>query len=327
MPVVVTNPMFPAQSGASPFTQAFSVELNYGQMLREVTSYNPNCDPMQAGRFINERYRQIIDRRSWYGLKVMGNITVPNIVTGGTCTATAGSTTVIGIGTNWTPAIVGLQFRQAFTQPYVTIKSVDPVAQTLELVNPYPGVSATGGFQIQAVWLTMGANIKRFLWCVNQLNGWPLTVNVNVQVINAIDPWRQSLGWAQILANRAPTPDGQLQVECWPTAYSAQTLPFEAYTQPPEMQADSDSPVAWLRSDIIVAGAVADALLFRPKQNPYYDIQSAIAVAERKEAMFKAEIAAMELADDDLDEQDVQYDFGSEASFSPNSAYGQTHDL
>lgn len=327
MPVVLSNPLFIDQVGASASSQAYSVQLDYGSMLREVCQWNSAVDAMQAGRFINNRYRAIIDRRKWYGTKVRGNASVPNVYSTGTATMVNGSNAVTGIGTAWTSSLVGLQFRNGFTNPYQTIvQVVSPTSLVLD--TPFPGLGGTFGYQILEVYLTFGANIKRLEWAVNQLFGWPMEVNVPVEVINARDTWRQNLGWATTFATRPPTPDGQYQVEVWPAPYSIQVFPFEAYTQPADMALDSDSPVAWIRSDLLVTGAIADALLFRPKKNEFYDQQIAVAVARDKKMQFEADALAMENADELLQQQAVSWDFNSSwGGDGVGSFFSQTHDV
>jgi hypothetical protein len=312
MAVVFTSPLWPYQVGANPYNQAFSVQLNAGQMLREVMSWNPNVDSEVALRFINNRMRQIIDRRSWYATKIRGVANVPNVIIGGTCTVTYNSPTVLGIGTNWTVDLVGLQFRQTFTQPYQTIVKVDPVHQVLTLDTPYPGPTYTGAYYIMQVYLTFGNNVKRLLWAVNQLFGWPMDIGVKVEVLNSRDAWRAAMGWATTLATRPPTPDGQFQVEAWPSPYALQTFPFEAYTEPPNLVLDTDAPQAWIRSDVLVTGAIADALMYRPKQNTYYDVGSAMQVAAGKAAQFEKDLEQMEYADEGLEQQAVQWDYNSD---------------
>ena len=326
MPVVFTSPLFPYQVGANPYNQAFSVQSNFGTMLREVTNWNPNVDSEVAGRMINNRMRAIIDRRSWYATKVRFVANVPNIQTTGTCTVTYNSATVQGIGTAWTPALVGLQFRQTFTQPYQTIVAVNPTAQTLTLDTPYPGPTFSGAYYILEVYISFGSNIKRLKWASNALFGWPLEIGVPVQVLEARDQWRASMGWATTMATRPPTPDGQFQVEVWPSPYAAQTFPGEAYTQPPNMVADSDSPQAWIRSDLLVTGAISDALLYRPKQNTYYDPATAVQIASGKAAQFEKDLLQMEDADEGLEQQAVQWNYEEdEVNYSENSLFGQMH--
>lgn len=326
MPVVLTSPLFPFQVGSSPYSQAFSVQSNFGTMLREVTNWNSNVDSEVAGRMVNNRMRQIIDRRSWYATKVRGVANVPNIQTTGTCTVTYNSNIVQGIGTAWTPALIGLQFRQTFTQPYQTIVFVNPGLQQLTLDTPYPGPSFSGAYYILEVYISFGANVKRLKWASNALFGWPLEIGVPVQVLEARDQWRASMGWATTMATRPPTPDGQFQVEVWPSPYAAQTFPFEAYTQPPNMILDSDSPQAWIRSDLVVTGAIADALQYRPKQNTYYDPMTAITVAANKEKQFEKDLLEMENADEGLEQQAVQWDYNDEVNVGgDNSLWGQMH--
>jgi hypothetical protein len=221
---------------------------------------------------------------------------------------------------------VGLQFRQTFTQPYQTITAVNQGLQTLTLDTPYPGPTFTGAYYIVEAYLTFGGNVKRLLWASNQLFGWPMDIGVKVEEINAIDQWRASMGWATALATRPPTPDGQFQVEVWPTPYAAQTFPFEAYTQPPNMVLDTDSPQAWIRSDVIVTGAISDALLYRPKQNTFYDVASAVQIAAGKEAQYKADLLEMENADEGLEQQAVQwsYEEGNECG-GEGSLWSQMH--
>lgn len=326
MPVVLTSPLWPFQVGANPYNQAFSVQSNYGTMLREVTNWNSNVDSEVAGRMVNNRMRAIIDRRNWYGTKVRGIANVPNVQVAGTATVTYNNLIVQGIGTNWTPALTGLQFRQTFTQPWQTITFVNPGLQQLTLDIPYPGTSFTGAYQILQVFLSFGSNIKEFKWATNQLFGWPLEINVPVQVLNARDTWREAQGWATTFATRPPTPDGQYQVEVWPTPYAAQTFPFEAYTQPPNLIADTDSPQAWIRSDVVVTGAIADALLYRPKQNKYYDPATAVQIAGLKEAQYKADLLEMENADEGLEQQAVTWNYDEDVIVSgEGSLFSQMH--
>jgi hypothetical protein len=316
--------IFSNQVGASTTSKAYSVQLDYGGMLREVTSWNPNVDPMVAGRMINNRYRQIVSRRKWYGLRVRGTATVPTVYSTGSATVTNGSTSVTGVGTAWTTSIVGLQFRNGFTNPYQTIVAVDAVHQVITLDTPFPGISGTWGYQIVLAYLTFGANVRHLRWAVNQMFGWPIKVNVPVEEINAKDTWRQNLGWAREFATRPPTPDGQYQVEVWPTPYALQSFPFEADTEPPEMVDDTDAPVAWIRSDLLVTGAIADALLHKPKTNPYYDATSAITIANLKNAEFKEELLALEDADEDLEQQAVSWDYDAAGGYG--STWNQMHD-
>jgi hypothetical protein len=304
-------------------------------MIGELTQWNPNLDPTNAARMINNRYRAIVCRRNWYGLKVRGIASTPATVNNGMVTVTQNSSTVTGDGTNnWDQSIVGLQFRSAMIYEWQTITAVslpDPITnvQTITLDMPFTGPTATGGYQIAMVYLTFGNNINRFKWATNKFWGWRIRFDVvNIQTLNWRDTWRTMYGWTTDFVTRPPTPDGQFQVELWPPGYQYQEIPFEAYTQPPEMRLDTDSPVAWIRSDVIVTGALSDALLFRPKTNPYYSEALAMQIAAGKRAQYEADLLQAENADEALDQQAVQWDYeGQDDLWTPGigSLWAQLH--
>ena len=325
MPAVITgNPAFPNQAGPNG-TQAFVQQLTFGQMIREVTQWNPDLDLMVAGRMVNNAYRSVIRKRNWYALKVRGSINVPTVVQQGTCTITNGSTLVQGIGTAWTTNLIGLQFRAGFSYPWATIYNVNAGLQQITIDIPYGGATQTGGYQIQEVYATLGSNITYLLWATNQQQGWPIICNCNAETVNVWDTWRFSLGWTKYFFNRAPTPDGQFQIEMWPTPYQAQVFPFEAYTQPADMVLDSDSPVSFISADVILKKAISEAKLFGGRTSKYYDPY----VAEYKMKEFNAEVEALENMDNGLDQQDVTWDYGMEDGIGSNglgSTWAQSHD-
>jgi len=326
MPVVYSNPQFPNQQGSSPFNQAYVTQLNAGQMIREVCGWNPSLDPQTALRMLNNVYRSIVDSRMWYGLKVRGQIAVPAPYSTGTCTVTRGSNTVVGIGTSWTPSLVGQQFRINFTYPYATIISVNVSAQTMVIDFPFAGNTQTAGYMILSAYFAMDGNIKYILWAVNQMMGWSMIIGQPVETLNVEDTWRTYLGWSTHFIPRAPTPSGQYQIEIWPSPFQQQVFPFEAYTQPPDMQLDTDAPVAFIRSDVIVTGAVSQALMYRPKQNTYYDPATALAVAGQKLAQFNRDMEGMSNADNALDQRDVSWNYEESSDYVGGANWSQSHD-
>lgn len=315
MPIVTGNPMFPNQYGFNG-SQPQTTQLNFRQMIGEVQMWNPDADPGLIGRWINNNYRKIIERRNWYGMLVRGQFTTPQMTSQGSATVTNGSNIVQGFGTPWTTALIGQQFRIGFTNPFQTIVNVNVALQQLTLDFAYGGQSLVmTGYQIAQAWVTLGSNIRYILDSTNQQQGWRMEINVPQQTLNQMDTWRTSVGWSYILSAKEPTPDGQLQVEIYPTPFFLQVFPFIAFTQPPNMINDTDSPVLFIRSDVLVAMTIADALVFRGKQNKYYDPQ----VAQIKKAEAEAELQKMERNDDGMYPQDSVWDYGME--YGPNS-YG-----
>ncbi len=98
MPIVTGNPMFPNQYGFNG-SQPQTTQLNFRQMIGEVQMWNPDADPGLIGRWINNNYRKIIERRNWYGMLVRGQFTTPQMTSQGSATVTNGSNIVQGFGT------------------------------------------------------------------------------------------------------------------------------------------------------------------------------------------------------------------------------------
>ncbi len=317
MPIVPGNPQFPQQYGwPNNQTQPYSTQANYGQMIGEVLLWNPDLDPLLAGRIINNQLRKVVDYRNWTGLMVRGQITTPQQVSGGTAGVVNGSNTVTGAGTTWNSTLIGLQFRSGFTNPWQTIVNVNEAAQTLTLDMPYGSQTSTTGYQIVKAFATLGGNIRYILDAVNQQQGWRMTVNVPQQTINEVDTWRSSVGWSWCLATMPPTPDGQLQYEIYPTPFFLQVFPYLAYIQPPNLMNDLDTPPTFIRTDVLVTMAIADALVWRGKQNKYYDPQ----VSQAKMAQAMQELDKMARNDDGMYQQDVTWEYGTEWGYNTGQA-------
>lgn len=316
MPIVPGNAEFPNQFGPNPSIQPYSTQTNLGQMIGEVLLWNPDIDPLLVRRIINNKYRSVIDYRNWTGLMVRGQVTTPQVTSTGTATATSGSNTVVGIGTTWTTDLIGLQYRSGFTNPWQTIVNVDSAAQRLTLDMPFGARTQTTGYQIVKAFATIGGNARYLLDAVNQQQGWRMDVNVPQQTLNEVDTWRSSVGWSFAFATMPPTPDGQLQYEIYPTAFFQQVFPYLAYVQPPNLENDTDTPPVFIRTDVITMMAIADALVWRGKQNKYYDPQT----SQMMRGQALAELDKMSRVDDNQFQSDVTWDYGTEWGYNTGQA-------
>ena len=294
--------------------QAPSTQLNLRQMIGEISQWNPDISPLLIRRWVNNWYRTIIDKREWYGTMIRGQVMVPNVYSTGTVAVTLGSASVVGTGTVWTQAMVGQQFRVGFTTGFQNIQSVaDATHLTLDL--PWGNPSQSGvGYQILQTWFSF-PNIKRIKEMVNQRQGYRLLLNIPQQPLNEYDTWRTTTGWTWMLANKEPTAAGWPQWELYPSPTFQQTFPFLAYIQPNDLVNDTDYPLSFIRSDILVDLCVSDALLFGgPKENRRYDSQTA---QIRRKLAFGKLIEAANM-DDALYTQDTAWEYGR----WPLSQYG-----
>lgn len=303
---------------------AGSTQKNFGQMIGEVSQWNPDIPITMIRNWINETQRSLVDRRFWYGLLTRGQVAVPSAYFKGTITLTNGSAVVVGTGTTWkTDGIVAnQQIRAGFSTGFYNIKSVDSDTQiTLDLPWGHASV-VNSGYSIMTVWVTLGYNIKMIYQMVNQRQGYRLYTNLPQDILNRYDVWRTSTGWTWGAFPKEPSADGQPQFELYPAPTFQQAFPYLAYTQPPDMVADNDFPAAFIRSDVLILPAIANCLVFRgPKANKYYDPTT----AQIKTREFENKYNEMSMADDCLYPKDQQWDFGAWPYSKHGSLWLQSH--
>lgn len=304
MPNVVQTPMENVPGQVSATTQPPTTQMNLRQMLGMLLQWNPDLPSPTARVFLQNAYRRVIDARNWYGLMVRGQVTVPQVYTTGTIALTYGQATVVGSGTSWDNTFVGRQIRAGFSTGWYNILSVqDSTHLTLDL--PWGNnTTSSSGYQICQTWVTLGNNLKMIVEMLNQRQGWRLYTNWPQSVLNQYDTWRTTTGWTFAAVAKEPTSDGRPQYELYPSPTFQQAFPYLAYRQPPDLKSDGDFPLAFIRSDIIVTGALPDALLFRGKNSKYYDPT----VAEQKAREFASEIEKLKLVDDNQYPKDFMYD-------------------
>jgi hypothetical protein len=286
-------------------TKPPSTQSDLGAMIGEIILWRPDIGPEMAKGFINNALRKVVDSRHWYGMLARGEAVSPNVYTTGTVTVTADSATVVGNGTAWGPEMVGRQFRIGFTQAVYTILSVDVGAQTFVMDLPWGGTTLSGtGYQIFQAYYSLGGKIKRILTMVNKQQGYCLYVNWPQELLNTIDPWRARTGWTFACADYVPSTTGEPQYELYPWPMVRQAFPYLAYSQAADLSDDNDSPPAFIRSDVLVLGALSDALRFR-KGAQYYDPDT----ANMKERQFQLEIQKMARTDNDLLQKDTSWEY------------------
>jgi hypothetical protein len=300
--------------------QPYVAQQSFGQMIGECLSWNPSCSVSMVQTFLNNALRSVIDKRLWVGTLRKGQIISPAYYSTGTIAVTNGSATVTGTGTNFTSSLVGLSLRVGYINPIYNIIAV-PNSTTLTLELPWgsPSQSSTGYFIVQQYYSI--PNIKFIIECINLQLQRRMWVNLNQATLNARDPSRLQILYPWGLASMPPDPNGNFQFELYPASMIQQTFPYLAYTQPPNLVNDSDVLPAFMRSDVLVARAIADCLLYRPKENSYYDPATALAVSRTKMQEFAGELMAMEQADEQLYRQDVVQRWEQMPMVDPGDAF------
>lgn len=319
MPVVPgAGGQFAGQSGQ--LETASSTQSTFRQMCGEIKQWRPDAPDTMVEKWVQNAYRAIIDERNWFGLLVRGVFSSANIKNGGTVSVTAGSTTVTGVGTDFSADDVGRQFRTGFATPCTTIASVEgPTGMTLEV--PWGSADVSGSsYSIFTQLAILGPNVKRVKSMVNQLQGYRLRLDTPSQQIDAWDTWRTAVGYTRFLASASPSPKGEPRWELWPIPTVRQPFPFLAYVQPDDLS-DDTYPLAWIRTDLIVLRALSDALMFK-RDSPYYDPQ--VATWKRREYM--AELEKMIRDDDNRDPKDLIWNF-EQYPIAYGGMWAQEHDV
>lgn len=299
-------------NGTTPYSQ----QMNYASLQGRVISENPDSSSM-AGIWINDSVRTIYDRRTWYGTMIRGQIVSPQVYNTGTVTVTNGSSTVIGTGTAWTNSLVNRQFRIGFNTPIYNITAVNsPTSLTIEF--PYAGQNGSFGYFIAQYYYNIGGNIKYVYECKNLLLGIRLNCNLNQRTLDNSDPWRSQQFTPYALAQMPADQSGNYMVELYPVPIIVQAFPYIAFIQPPNLVNDSDNLPPFIRGDIVVKYAIAEALVWRgPKKNPYYNLERSISLKRE----FNDEIERMTRADENLYRQDVEWQSEKLPYFNPGGAY------
>src|SRR5262245_60648430 len=93
----------------------------FDEMVRSLRLYVPQLPYMLALHFVRDRYRRILERRNWSGLRAEGEFLLNAQKSAGTVTVTRNSVDVVGVGTAFAASDVGRQFKAGAGSPVYTI--------------------------------------------------------------------------------------------------------------------------------------------------------------------------------------------------------------
>lgn len=323
----------PTVGSTTTYTQPATTQLNFRQMQGEVQRWNVNAPPQMVQRWLQNSYRRIIDHRLWYGFLQKGQIVSPNAYTTGQVAVTQGATSVVGTGTSWTTSMIGQQFRTGFAFPIYTIANPpagDPPmdATHLSLDVPWGGpTQSQTGYQIFQNIYSLGNNIKFLLAMVNQQQGFRLKVNLShPDILNIFDTWRTQVGWTYLVSSQPPSPSGDILYELYPAPTFQQAFPYLVYIQPPDFQEDNDFPYLGIRSDVVVMGAIPDALRFEPRRNLGFSEQFVLKVIDDFEKKHMIELEKMSQMDNNAFQKDLIWEFGKYPLTTMGADWMQSHD-
>lgn len=173
----------------------------YQQLWNRVKGVCPAADPLLCQRWVVDAFRRIAERRRWSWLVKYGQFIVPQIYNTGTVSITQGQTAVTGVGTTFTPAMVGRQFRIGNSTPIYTIASYVSATQ-INLDNPWGATTQSGvAYSIYQCYFTPPNDFFSFISIYDPLNNWQLVLNISQEELNSWDAQRANTGQAYLAAN------------------------------------------------------------------------------------------------------------------------------
>lgn len=303
-PASIPNQITP--SGNAPYTQQY----NFGAAIGQVLSWNPQCSVSMVQSFINDAIRQIVGMRLWYGNLTRGQLVSPGFYQRGSIALTYGSASVVGTGTNWTPTLSGQPITQqslrvGYYAPIYNVLALDQANQVITLDMPWgnPSVTSTGYFLTQYYYSF--PNIKFFFSMRNLQLYYRMATNFTQSIIDNLDPGRLILMYPRLVATMPPDPNGNYQVELWPASNVQQAYPWTGYVQPRNLVDDLDNFPPYMRVDAVISYAIAQALMWRPRDNPNYSEATAVTLSQQKNKEFEMRIATAAQEDENLWRQDI----------------------
>jgi hypothetical protein len=229
----------------------------FDQMARSLRLYVPQLPYTLAQQFIRDRYRRILERRNWSGLRSEGQFLLGASNTTGTVSVTRSSLTVTGASTTFAATDVGRQFKLGQSAIF-TVVTVNAIAQTMVLDRAWPDASASAQtFILFDGYVTAPADFKSFMYVIDKSQGYRLRHWVTQDELNAWDAQRSNFGQPFAIVDRRYNA-GVPQFEAWPYTTSVRSLAFAYYALGDDLVDDTDVPIFPIRSDAIVSGALAD---------------------------------------------------------------------
>lgn len=244
------------------------------EITRSLRLYVPELPITLAQQFIRDRYRRILDRKDWAGMRVEAEFILNASKSDASVTVVRNSATVTGVSTLFTSTDIGRQFKVGTGSPIYTITDVDMILQTLTLDRVFGGTSAVAtSYRIFDGYVTPPADFLRFLVVMDPLQGWRIRHWITASEISSMDPQRTFFGQPWVLADRLYSSTGIPQYEAWPYTSTDRTLYYTYIKRGADLIQDADTPAWPIRSDAIVAGALADVARWpgtSSNPNPYF---------------------------------------------------------
>ena len=282
-------------------------DITFEQMWKRLLVYAPELPIPLAQSFINKAYSRALSGYRWSLLRKTSVFLVPDAYDTGTATFTTGSTTVTGVGTTWTSAMVGRQILPENEAPVLDIAAYVSATE-LTLRDAWLGPTQTVTYSIVLMYLECPSDFLSFVSVIDTTNNWKLVLNVLPESLDMWDAQRTFTGTSWVLAGTRPSADTppNIRYELWPRTVTEKIFPFMYMSKQALMPTKSDRAVAPLRGDVVIEGALSELALWPgtgAKPNPYFQLGT----HREHEQRFIKMVAQCEVEDQELLQTRIHY--------------------
>jgi hypothetical protein len=300
---------------------------NFDSMVRSLRLYVPQLPYTLCQQIVRDRYRRVLERRDWSGLRGEFEFILNPLKTGAagnTVTATLNSPTIVGAGTAFASTDVGRQFKLGQGSIY-SILAVNVGGQTLTLDRNYSlATIASSVYTIFDGYVNAPSDFKTWMTAVDRLMGWRLRTWITQDELNMWDPQRTFFGNPYVLADRRYFTDingvTTYQFEAWPYNSAQRAIHCFYFKLGSDLIQDTDLPIYPIRSDALVSGALADVARWPgtpERPNPYF---GKMALYTSYEAEYEDKFIEIERADENIYMNWLETANFSSLPFAPFSA-------
>lgn len=298
---------------------------NFDSMVRSLRLYVPQLPYTLCQQFVRDRYRRVLERRDWSGLRGEFEFILNPSKTTGTVTVTLNNATVTGAGTAFAATDIGRQFKLGSGSSIYSILAVNVGGQTLTLDRAYSLQNAAAqSYTIFDGYVNAPTDFKTWMTVVDRLMGWRLHLWITQDELNAWDPQRTFFGNPYVMADRRYFTDLNnnvtFQFEAWPYNTGQRALHCYYYKLGADLVQDTDTPIYPIRSDALVSGALADVARWPgtpERPNPYFGKMD---LYRSYEGEFEDKFIEIERADENIYMTWINTQSWASAPFAPFSS-------
>lgn len=230
-------------------------------------------------------------------------------------------------GTIWKSSLMRLQFRTSESNPWYSVKGVSSTT-SLVLNDLWGGATASAqSYSIFKGYHVFGQDCRMVLSVVNLQRQQRLALHISNEMLNVIDPNRSASESTYLLADMSPDEVGRPQYEMYPRPLSSQVFSCLYARHMSTLSDDDDTAPLGMRSDVLVKGAIADALRWRPKNNKHYDSGTALQIATQKMMEFERGVQEMIIDDDNHYLFSLMRSWGQFAMGGGGYNWAQSHEV